>query len=78
MFALAAQRLSIWFEHGQWPTEGRAPRLPPTGWPAPGVNVVSAEAVTFGTSATVACMVALLRGRAVAVHEMMEALDPNY
>ena len=82
IFALAAQRLSIWLEHGQWPTEGQGATLAADWLARTGRSLSLGErrhlsALSDRLARSMAASLSREAGL-FAVHEMMEALDPNY
>lgn len=82
VFALAAERLSLWYEHGQWLSEAQGATLA-ADWLA---RTRRSLALTqrrhlSDLSDQLARQIADTLPREVGlytVHEMMEALDPNY
>ena len=82
IFALAAERLSIWYEHGQWPTEAQGATLVADWLSRTKRSLPLAERRHLSDlSDQLARRVAGSLSREAglyAVHEMMEALDPNY
>lgn len=82
IFALAAERLSAFYEHGQWFTEAQGATLA-ADWlsrskrpiPLPERRTLSALSDTLARQ--VQASVSREAGLYI-THEMMEALDPNY
>lgn len=82
IFALAAERLSVFYEHGQWLTEAQGATLA-AEWlarserriPLPERRTLSALGATLARQ--VEGSVSREAGLYIA-HEMMEALDPKY
>lgn len=82
LFALAAHRLSAYYEHGQWLTEAQGATLA-AGWLARSKNnlPLAERRRLSGLSDRFARQVASQLSREAGLytaHEMMEALDPNY
>ena len=82
LFALAAHRLSAYYEHGQWLTEAQGATLA-TDWLARSKNnlPLAERRRLSGLSDRFARQVASQLSREAGLytaHEMMEALDPNY
>ena len=82
LFALTAERLSTFYEHGQWLTEAQGATLA-TSWLARhDLPLPHAERKAFSAlSDTLARELAGSLSRAAGLytaHEMMEALSPNY
>lgn len=82
LFALTGQRLSDFYEHGQWLTEAQGASLA-ADWLSRSKNtLVLAERRTISAlSDQLARQIAGSLSREAglfAAHEMMEALDPNY
>ena len=82
IFALTAERLSIWYEHGQWPTEAQGATLVADWLGRSKRSLPLAERRHLSDlSDQLARRIAGALSREAglyAVHEMMEALDPNY
>ena len=82
VFALAAERLSIWYEHGQWPTEGQGATLAADwlGRTRRSLPLAERRHLSALSDQLARSMAGSLSREAglFAVHEMMEALDPNY
>ncbi|ATE62489.1 hypothetical protein [Thauera sinica] len=82
VFALTAERLSIWYEHGRWPTEAQGATLA-ADWlgrtrrslPLADRRLLSER--SDGLARRIAASLSREAGLYTA-HEMMEALDPNY
>ena len=73
---------SIWFEHGQWPTEGQGATLAADWLARTGRSLSLGErrhlsALSDRLARSMAASLSREAGL-FAVHEMMEALDPNY
>lgn len=82
MFALAAQRLSDYYEHGQWLTDAQGATLA-ADWLARSKNSLplNDRRDISSLSDQLAQQIAGSLSREAglfAAHEMMEALDPNY
>jgi len=82
MFALAGQRLSDYYEHGQWLTEAQGATLA-ADWLARSKNSLplNERRLVSSLSDQLARQIAEGLSREAglfATHEMMEALDPNY
>lgn len=81
-FALVAERLSIYYEHGQWPTEGQGASLC-ADWLArskrslPLAERRQLSALSDQLARQIAESLSREAGLCT-VHEMMESLDPNY
>ena len=82
LFALAAERLSTYYEHGQWLTEAQGATLAAdwlsrskTAMPLAERRLLSSLSDQFARQ--VAANLSREAGLYTA-HEMMEALDPNY
>ena len=82
IFALTAERLSIWYEHGQWPTEAQGATLVADWLGRTKRSLPLADRRHLSDlSDQLARRIAGALSREAglyAVHEMMEALDPNY
>ena len=82
LFALAAQRLSDYYEHGQWLSEAQGATLAADWLARSKNNLPLAERRRLsGLSDRFARQVASQLSREAGLytaHEMMEALDPNY
>ena len=82
IFALTAERLSLWYEHGQWPTAAPGATLAADWLARTRRNLPLAERRPLSAlSAQLARQIAAPLSRAAGLHtthEMMEALDPNY
>ena len=82
LFALAAHRLSAYYEHGQWLTEAQGATLAADWLARSKNNLPLAERRRLsGLSDRFARQVASQLSREAGLytaHEMMEALDPNY
>lgn len=82
LFALAAERLSTFYEHGQWMTDAQGATLAALWLSRSKVQLALAERREF--SALSDAMARELAGTLsreaglYTAHEMMEALDPNY
>lgn len=82
LFALAAHRLSAWYEHGQWLTDARGASLA-ADWLARSKSALPlaerrrlaalSDQFARQMAGTLSREAGLYAG-----HEMMEALDPNY
>ena len=82
IYALAAERLSAFYEHGQWLTEAQGASLA-AEWLARHkrtLPLVERRLISELSDDMVRQMAATLSREAglYAVHEMMESLDPNY
>lgn len=82
MFALTAERLSAFYEHGQWMTEGQGATLAANWLSRSKLQLALSERrVLSDLSDQLARQLAETLSREAglyASHEMMEALDPNY
>ena len=82
IFALVAERLSIWYEHAIWPTEAQGASLCADWLARTGRSLPLDERQHLSDlSDQLARQVAAGLSREAGlftVHEMMEALDPNY
>ena len=82
VFALVAERLSAFYEHGQWLTDAQAATLA-AGWLARSGRAMPLEqrrqlaALSDGMARQMASTLSRDAGL-FAAHEMMESLDPNY
>ncbi len=82
LFALAAQRLSDYYEHGQWLTDAQGATLA-ADWLARSKNSLPLNerrhlsALSDEFARRIASQLSREAGLHTA-HEMMEALDPNY
>jgi hypothetical protein len=82
IFALAAERLSTYYEHGQWLTDAQGATLA-ADWLArsrrtlPVAERRQLSALSDGLARQMATTLSREAGL-FAAHEMMEALDPNY
>ena len=82
IFALAAHRLSAWYEHGQWLTDAQGATLA-ADWLARSKNALPLaerrhlSALSDQFARQVAATLSREAGLYTA-HEMMEALDPNH
>lgn len=82
LFALVAERLSAFYEHGQWLTDAQSATLA-AGWLARSGRAVPLEqrrqlaALSDGMARQMASTLSREAGL-FAAHEMMESLDPNY
>jgi hypothetical protein len=82
IFALVAERLSTFYEHGQWPTEAQGASLA-ADWLSrskrqlPGHERKHLSALSDQLARQIAASLSREAGLYTA-HEMMEALDPNY
>jgi hypothetical protein len=82
IFALTAERLSLWYEHGQWPTEAQGATLA-ADWLArtrrklPLGERRQLSALSDQLARKIAATLSREAGLYTA-HEMMEALDANY
>lgn len=82
VFALTAERLSIFYEHGQWPTEAQgasfvADWLGRSGRRLPLADRRHLSALSDQLARQIAGSLSREAGLYTA-HEMMEALDPHY
>lgn len=82
LFALAAHRLSGYYEHGQWLTDAQGATLA-AEWLARSKNtlLLAERRHLAGLSDQLARQIAGTLSREAGLytaHEMMEALDPNY
>lgn len=82
LFALTAERLSVFYEHGQWPTEAQgatlvAEWLGRSGRSLPLADRRHLSALSDEFARQIAGSLSREAGLHTA-HEMMEALDPNY
>lgn len=82
VFALTAERLSIWYEHGKWPTAGQGATLA-ADWLARTkrtLPLTERRHLSDLSDRLARKMAGSLSREAglFAVHEMMEALDPSY
>ena len=82
VFALTAERLSLWYEHGQWPTAAQGATLA-ADWLARTKRMLplAERRQLSDLSDQLARQIAGSLSREAglyATHEMMEALDPNY
>lgn len=82
IFALTAERLSTWYEHGQWPTEAQGASLVADWLARTTRSLTHAHRRHLSDlSDQLARRIADTLSREAglfAAHEMMEALDPNY
>lgn len=82
MFALMAERLSAFYEHGQWMTEAQGATLAGNWLSRSKLQLALAERrLLSDLSDQLARQLAATLSREAglyASHEMMEALDPNY
>jgi hypothetical protein len=82
LFALAAERLSAFYEHGQWMTEAQGATLAALWLSRSEVQLARAERrLLSDLSDQLARLIAASLSREAGLytaHEMMEALDPNY
>ncbi|MEN7529622.1 MULTISPECIES: hypothetical protein [unclassified Cupriavidus] len=82
MFALMAERLSAYYEHGQWMTEAQGATLAGNWLSRSKLQLALAERrLLSDLSDQLARQLAETLSREAglyASHEMMEALDPNY
>ena len=82
VFALVAERLSAFYEHGQWLTDAQSATLA-AGWLARSGRAMPLEqrrqlaALSDGMARQMASTLSREAGL-FAAHEMMESLDPNY
>jgi hypothetical protein len=82
VFALTAERLSLWYEHGQWPTAAQGATLA-ADWLARTKRALPLDDRRHlsDLSDQLARQIAGSLSREAGLytsHEMMEALDPNY
>lgn len=82
IFALTAERLSIWYEHGHWPTEAQGASLAAdwlrrTGRSLPLEERRRLSALSDGLARQIAASLSREAGL-YTTHEMLEALDPNH
>lgn len=82
VFALTAERLSLWYEHGQWPTEAQGATLA-ADWLARtrrSLPLAARRQLSDLSDQLARHLAASLSTEAglFTVHEMMEALDPRY
>ena len=82
IFALTAERLSLWYEHGQWPTEAQGATLAADWLARTRRKLPLAERRQLSElSDQLARKIAATLSREAGLytaHEMMEALDANY
>lgn len=82
VFALVAERLSIWYEHGEWPSQAQGATLAQNWLARSKRSLALAERKRLSAvSDRVARQVAASLSREAGlytVHEMMESLAPNY
>ncbi len=82
IFALAAERLSAFYEHGQWLTEAQGASLAADWLARSKIKLPLAERPQLSALADqLARQIANTLSREAGMytaHEMMEALDPNY
>lgn len=82
IFALAAERLAAWYEHGQWPTDAHGASLAGEWLARSKRRLPLAERKRLSAlSDQLARQLADSLSREAglyAAHEMMEALDPRY
>ncbi|TVO51612.1 hypothetical protein [Denitromonas halophila] len=82
IFALTAERLSLWYEHGQWPTEAQGATLLADWLSRTRRKLPLGERRHLSDlSDQLARHMAGTLSREAGLfttHEMMEALDPNY
>lgn len=82
VFALAAERLTAYYEHGQWLTEAQGATLA-ADWLGRGCRRLALDerrrlsALSDGLARQIAGSLSREAGLFTA-HEMMESLDPNY
>lgn len=83
LFALTAERLSVFYEHGQWPTEAQGASLV-AGWlgrSGRSLPLADRRHLLSDLSDQFARQIASSLSREAGLqtaHEMMEALDPKY
>lgn len=82
IFALTAERLSAWYEHGAWLNEGQGATLAADWLARQRRSLALTErrrlsALSDGMARQMAASLSREAGL-FAAHEMMEALDPNY
>ena len=82
IFALVAERLTIFYEHGQWPTQSQGASLA-ADWLARSKRSLplSDRRLLSALSDQLARQIAESLSREAGLytaHEMMESLDPNY
>jgi hypothetical protein len=82
IFALTAERLSVYYEHGQWLTESQGASLGADWLSRSGRSLPMAErkhlsALSDELARRIASSLSREAGLYTA-HEMMESLDPNY
>ena len=81
IFALTDERLSLWYEHGQWPTAAQGATLAADWLARTRRNLPLAERRHLSAlSDQLARQIAATLSREAGLHtthEMMEALDPN-
>ena len=82
IFALVAERLSTYYEHGQWPTEAQGVSLSADWLGRSKRRLSTAErrhlsVLSDGLARRIAQSLSREAGL-YTVHEMMESLDPNY
>ncbi len=82
LFALTSERLSVYYEHGQWPKDATATDtanvwLMRQGLVAPGKLIRSIAALSDTFAKTLAETLSREAGLYTA-HEMNQSLDPNY
>lgn len=82
LFALVAERLSLFYEHGQWLTEAQGATLAADWLGRSKLRLAMEERrLISGLSDDMARQIAAALSREAGLytaHEMMEALDPNY
>lgn len=82
LFALTAERLSVFYEHGQWPTEAQGASLVADWLGRSGCSLpLSDRRHLSDLSDQFARQIASSLSREAGLHtahEMMEALDPKY
>lgn len=82
IFALVAERLSIWYERGQWPTDAQGATLCADWLARTRRSLPQATRLHLsGLSDQLARQIADTLSREAGLHtthEMLEALDPNY
>ncbi|MFN3986778.1 MAG: hypothetical protein ACK4KV_14880 [Rhodocyclaceae bacterium] len=82
IFALTAERLRLYYDHGQWPTEAQGATLA-ADWLARSKRTLPLEArrllseLSDALARQIQGSVSREAGLFI-THEMMEALDPNY